>query len=105
MCEVGVGQGEKAVGLLGTVRAFSGDGSAIELPSASQRRLLGILALHTPRRLRAEWLSEELGISAGALRTTVSRLRASIGADALVTSPTAHILAVPQRCTTCRSTA
>ena len=89
---MGAGQGEKAVGLLGTVRAFARDGSAIELPSASQRRLLGILALHTPRRLRAEWLSEELGISAGALRTTVSRLRASIGADALVTSPTGYAL-------------
>ena len=55
------GRGEKAVGLLGTVRAFARDGSAIELPSASQRRLLAILALHTPRRLRREWLADELG--------------------------------------------
>src|SRR3977135_2269874 len=46
----------KSVRLLGGVHAVAVDGSAIDLPSASQRRLLAILALHSPRRLRSEWL-------------------------------------------------
>jgi len=45
----------KSVRLLGGVHAVAVDGSAIDLPSASQRRLLAILALHSPRRLRSEW--------------------------------------------------
>ena len=71
------------VRVLGGVHAVSADGTAIELPSVSQRRLLTVLALHAPRRLRSEWLSETLNVSPGALRTSVSRLRTTVGADLL----------------------
>ena len=76
----------KSVRLLGGVHAVAVDGAAIDLPSASQRRLLAILALHSPRRLRSEWLADVLGISPGALRMSVSRLRTAIGAAVLQTA-------------------
>ena len=44
------------VRVLGDVCAVATDGSVIDLPSPSQRRLLGLLALHAPRRLRSEML-------------------------------------------------
>jgi DNA-binding SARP family transcriptional activator len=80
----------KSVRLLGGVHAVAVDGSAIDLPSASQRRLLAILALHSPRRLRSEWLADVLGISPGALRMSVSRLRTAIGATVLQTASTGY---------------
>ena len=61
------------VRVLGDVCAVAADGSVIDLPSPSQRRLLGLLALHAPRRLRSEMLADVLSVSPGALRTTVSR--------------------------------
>ena len=68
------------------------DGSIIEVPSVSQRRLLGLLAVHAPRQLRVEWLADVLGDTSGALRTTVSRLRAAIGRAALRTTGTGYSL-------------
>ena len=64
----------------------------IDLPSASQRRLLAILALHSPRRLRSEWLADVLDISPGALRTSVSRVRATVGSAMLETASTGYAL-------------
>ena len=66
--------------------------AVIEVPSASQRRLLGLLAVHAPRRLRAEWLADVLGVTTGALRTTISRLRATIGSSTLSTTSTGYSL-------------
>ena len=80
------------VRVLGDVCAVAGDGSVIDLPSPSQRRLLGLLALHAPRRLRSEMLADVLGVSPGALRTTVSRLRSAVGLDVLLTSSTGYAL-------------
>ena len=80
----------KSVRLLGGVHAVAVDGSAIDLPSASQRRLLAILALNSPRRLRSEWLADILGISPGALRMSVSRLRTAIGRAVLQTASTGY---------------
>lgn len=71
------------VRLLGAVRFVSEDGEAVDLPSASQRRLVAALALAAGATLRAEYLSDLLDVSAGALRTTVSRLRARLG-DAVI---------------------
>ena len=82
----------KSVRLLGGVHAVAVDGSAIDLPSASQRRLLAILALHSPRRLRSEWLADIMGISPGALRMSVSRLRTAIGGAVLQTASTGYSL-------------
>jgi DNA-binding SARP family transcriptional activator/tetratricopeptide (TPR) repeat protein len=80
----------ESVRLLGGVHAVAVGGSAIDLPSASQRRLLAILALHSPRRLRSEWLADILGISPGALRMSVSRLRTAIGGAVLQTASTGY---------------
>jgi len=80
------------VRVLGDVCAVATDGSVIDLPSPSQRRLLGLLALHAPRRLRSEMLADVLGVSPGALRTTVSRLRSAVGLDVLLTSSTGYAL-------------
>lgn len=78
--------------VLGGVDAVAVDGSVIGVPSATQRRLLGVLAIQAPRRIRGEWLADLLGISPGAMRTTVARLRAAIGPDALVTASTGYSL-------------
>ena len=68
------------------------DGSIIEVPSVSQRRLLGLPAVHAPRQLRAEWLADVLGDTSGALRTTVSRLCVAIGRATLRTTGTGYSL-------------
>ena len=81
-----------AVRVLGGVCGVAPDGSLVDVPSASQRRLLGLLAVHAPRPLRAEWLADVLGVSAGALRTTVARLRTTIGPELLRTSSTGYTL-------------
>ena len=79
-----------SVHVLGAVHGVAPDGSTVEVPSASQRRLLGLLAVHAPRQLRTEWLADVLGVTAGALRTTVSRLRSTIGQDMLRTTSTGY---------------
>jgi predicted ATPase/DNA-binding SARP family transcriptional activator len=71
--------------LLGSIRAVTDDGRSIEPPSASQRRLLALLAVNAGRTLRPDYLAEILGISGGALRSTVSRLRRLTGSAALIT--------------------
>jgi len=80
----------ECVRILGAVHAEGADGTFVDLPSASQRRLLAILALHAPRRLRAEWLAEVLGVSTAALRTTVSRVRTTLGAPVVETTATGY---------------
>ncbi len=90
-----VGHQERTVAsvrVLGGVHAIATDGSSIDLPSVSQRRLLAILALYSPRRLRSEWLAEALAISPAALRTSVSRVRGTVGPDVLETASTGYAL-------------
>ena len=81
-----------SVRVLGAVCGVTSDGSTIDVPSPSQRRLLGLLAVHAPRTLRAEWLADVLGVSTGALRTTISRLRSTLGPDTLRTTSTGYSL-------------
>ena len=69
--------------VLGPIQVIAEDGHAIDLPSVTQRRLLAVLAVHAPNRVRAERLAEVLGVSAGGLRTSVSRLRKALGGRAL----------------------
>jgi DNA-binding SARP family transcriptional activator len=80
------------VRILGGVHAVATDGSLIDLPSVSQRRLLAVLALHSPRRLRSEWLADALDIERGALRTSVSRVRATVGPAILETASAGYAL-------------
>ncbi len=75
-----------SVRVLGPVQLLGTDGDAVDLPSAAQRRLLGVLAIHASAPVRAEYLCGVLGITSGALRTSVSRLRRLVGEDALRTT-------------------
>jgi DNA-binding SARP family transcriptional activator len=79
------------VQILGPVRVVASEG-AIDLPSASQRRLLAALAVHAPQPVRAEWLAWVLGVSRGALRKIVARLRGAIGVELIVTTATGYRL-------------
>ena len=84
----------REVRVLGPVAVVVPDG-VVDIPSASQRRLLAALALHAPHPVRSEWLAWVLGVSNGALRKIVTRLRATVGPDVIVTTATGYRLAVP----------
>ncbi|MEM9517113.1 MAG: BTAD domain-containing putative transcriptional regulator, partial [Actinomycetota bacterium] len=71
--------------VLGPVHAITADGTTVDLPSASQRRLLAALAVHHPNAVRSSWLCDVLEVTPGALRQTVARLRRALG-DALRTT-------------------
>jgi DNA-binding SARP family transcriptional activator/tetratricopeptide (TPR) repeat protein len=81
-----VSQHELSVGVLGPVQLFGVGEEVIELPSAAQRRLLGVLAVHAGTSVRAEWLCGILEVTSGALRTSVSRLRRLLGEETLRTT-------------------
>jgi DNA-binding SARP family transcriptional activator len=78
--------------VLGPVQVVMTSGRVVEVPSVSQRRLLAVLALHSRTSLRGEWLAETLDVSAGALRTQVSRLRKLLGPERLSTAATGYRL-------------
>jgi len=78
--------------VLGAVYGVTPKGVTVDVPSANQRRLLGLLAMPAPRQLGAEWLADVLGVTAGALRTTVSRLHTTIGPATLRTTSNGYSL-------------
>src|ERR1700710_2297598 len=73
------------VRLLGPVRFVTDRGETVDLPSPAQRRLVAVLALAAGTTQRAEYLGDVLELSAGSLRTTVSRLRSRLGGDVILT--------------------
>ena len=83
------------VRVLGPVQVVTASGRAVDLPSVSQRRLLARLAVDAPRALRVDLLCDVLGVSPGALRTIVSRLRKGLGDTAVIGSQGRYRLAVP----------
>ncbi|MGZ4682153.1 MAG: ATP-binding protein [Acidimicrobiales bacterium] len=87
--------GKLTVRVLGPVQLIGVDGELVDLPSASQRRLLAALALHASRPVRAEWLCGVLDVTPGALRTSVSRLRRSVGDGRLQTTIGGYRLDAP----------
>ena len=78
--------------VLGTVRAFDSDGQRLTLASQAQRRLLAMLCQRAHTTIRSEVLEEHLGLSSGALRTSISRLRRVIGAETLVSDSAGYAL-------------
>jgi len=78
--------------VLGAIRVFDAEGQELALASRSQRRLLAMLCLGSNTLVRSVVLEEYLGLSAGALRTSISRLRRVIGAECLVTGPAGYEL-------------
>ncbi len=83
------------VQVLGAVRFVGDDGGSVTLPSASQRRLLALLALGAGATLRSDFICELLGLSHGALRTTVSRLRRRLGEQIIVTDAVGYGIGCP----------
>ena len=83
------------VRVLGPIQVVTISGLALDLPSASQRRLLARLALDAPRALRVDLLCDVLAVSPGALRTIVSRLRKGFGDTIVVASQGRYRLAAP----------
>ena len=81
--------------VLGPVQAVTTFGLPLDLPSASQRRLVALLATEAPRSLRADWICQALAVSPSALRTTVSRVRRAAGDGAIAGAPGRYQLAVP----------
>jgi DNA-binding SARP family transcriptional activator len=88
-------RGQATVRVLGPVQIVGAQGEVVELPSASQRRLLAALALHAPAPVRAEWLCGILDVSPGSLRTSVSRVRRVLGGDELQTTVGGYRLDAP----------
>lgn len=74
------------VRLLGPVQLIGPDGSEVDVPSATQRRLLALLAIHSPDAVRSSWLCQVLDITPGALRTSIARLRRLVGERELRTA-------------------
>lgn len=83
--------GELQVGLLGSL-TVSRRGAVISIPSGPQRRLLSMLALHAGDVVRSSVLEDQAGLSSGALRTSISRLRRVVGTDALETATSGYRL-------------
>lgn len=81
--------------VLGPVQLVTTFGLSLDLPSASQRRLVGLLATEAPRSLRAGWICDVLAVSPSALRTTVSRVRRAAGDGTIAGSKGRYQLAVP----------
>ena len=82
------------VRLLGPIQVVTSAEKTLDLPSVTQRRLLAILALEARRPIRSERLAEDLAMSPGSLRTSVSRLRKLLGAELLQTDPVGYRLEV-----------
>jgi predicted ATPase/DNA-binding SARP family transcriptional activator len=78
--------------VLGSIRVFDAGGDELTLASRSQRRLLAMLCLRSNTVVRSVVLQEHLGLSEGALRTSISRLRRVVGERCLVTGPAGYEL-------------
>jgi DNA-binding SARP family transcriptional activator len=81
--------------ILGEVAAVAAGGRHLRLPSVSQRRLVAVLALEPGATLRRDLLCDLLGITPGALRTTMSRLRNRLGPRAIRTEVIGYRLTSP----------
>ena len=82
------------VRILGSIQVVMPDGSVVDPGSSTQRRLLAALALTPRRSVRAETLAETAGLTMGALRVSISRLRRVLGTDTIATTPTGYRLDV-----------
>lgn len=86
--------GFTAVHVLGPIVLVRADGGTVDPGSPTQRRLLALLALAAPRAVHRDRVGAALGLSPSAVRTTVSRLRRTVGRE-LVTTTTGYRLDLP----------
>lgn len=78
--------------VLGPLQVQRERGERIRFGSDAQRRLVSLLVLHAEVTVRSEELEDQLGLSAGALRTSVCRLRRIVGAEVVTTEPPGYAL-------------
>lgn len=78
--------------VLGPLRVVDADGAQVNLTSVAQRRLVSLFVCRVGAVVSADSLAEKLELSAGALRTSVSRLRRVVGFDVLVTAAPGYAL-------------
>ena len=78
--------------VLGPLELWGPGDTKINLASAAQRRLTSFLVQRANTIVPAETLEEHLGLTPGALRTSVSRLRRLVGFDTLITTPPGYTL-------------
>ena len=85
------------VRVLGPVQVVTASGRSLDLPSASQRRLVALLAseVHPVPSRGLDWICDVLAVSPSALRTTVSRVRRAVGDGAIAGAQGRYQLAVP----------
>lgn len=76
--------------VLGPIEFVDAEGCRVDLVSAAQRRLVAVLSLHACPTVSAGVLEEFVGLSPGALRTSISRLRRLIGPECVVTGSTGY---------------
>lgn len=82
--------------VLGPLQVIAADRSEVVLPSASQRRLTCLLLTYAGTVVSTDALEWQLGLTAGALRTTVSRLRRLLDEDILLTTAPGYRLHTEQ---------
>lgn len=78
--------------VLGPLRVIADDGHDVALASVEMRRLACLLAQHAGSLVLGSHLCEQLGLTHGGLRTSISRLRERLGADVVVTQPPGYRL-------------
>lgn len=78
--------------VLGPLEVSGADGAPIAMASETQRRLVSVLALRGDSMVRSASLESWLGLSPGALRTSISRLRRLLGAEMIETTPPGYTL-------------
>ena len=86
--------GGTRVRVLGSIQVVMSDGTVVDPGSPTQRRLLAALAVTSRRPVRADALAETAGLTMGALRVSISRLRRILGAGAITTGSTGYRLEV-----------
>ena len=75
------------IGVLGSLEVVGEGGRVLVLGGATQRRLLAVLVAAGGRVVSTDRLCDVVGMSEGALRTAVSRLRRVVSDEVVVTEP------------------
>jgi predicted ATPase/DNA-binding SARP family transcriptional activator len=84
----------RSVRLLGPIEVLLANGEVVVPPSQAQRRIIAVLGIYAPNTVRVDSLCEICGVTAAALRKTVSRLRKALG-DAFRTDALGYGLNAP----------
>jgi len=78
--------------VLGPLRIIGDDGRDVYLASVEKRRMVSMFAQHAGSAVLGDFLCEQLGLTHGGLRTSISRLRERLGPDVIATQPPGYSL-------------